>query len=127
MFRRPWRTMAHQAGFKIVHRGRPRSFRECGAISDGGGDLHVVRRCVRENSAEFVFDYLLIVTRGHSGDMRVLAWAVGRSARVHAAYIGMMGSKRKVISVYQGARKRGIFRRDNSNAYTRRWALISAR
>src|SRR3984957_1532483 len=39
--------------------------------------------------------YLLIVTRGHKDDMRVLAWAVGTEAR----YIGMIGSKRKVISV----------------------------
>ena len=41
--------------------------------------------------------YLLIVTRGHKEDMRVLAWAV----RTEARYIGMIGSKRKVLSVYK--------------------------
>lgn len=41
--------------------------------------------------------YLVIVTRGHKEDMRVLAWAVRTSAR----YIGMIGSKRKVLSVYK--------------------------
>jgi len=41
--------------------------------------------------------YLLIVTRGHKDDMRVLAWAVRSDAR----YIGMIGSKRKVIAVYK--------------------------
>src|SRR5690242_9667409 len=41
--------------------------------------------------------YLVIVTRGHRDDMRVLAWAV----RTQARYIGMIGSKRKVISVYK--------------------------
>ncbi len=40
--------------------------------------------------------YLLIVTRGHKDDMRVLSWAV----RTQARYIGMIGSKRKVLSVY---------------------------
>src|SRR5437763_10134824 len=41
--------------------------------------------------------YLLIVTRGHKEDMRVLAWAV----RTEARYVGMIGSKRKVMSVYK--------------------------
>src|SRR5271170_1477706 len=47
--------------------------------------------------------YLLIVTRGHKDDMRVLAWAV----RTNARYIGMIGSKRKVISVYKALEKEG--------------------
>ena len=48
--------------------------------------------------------YLVIVTRGHRDDMRVLGWAVGTEAR----YIGMIGSKRKVISVYQALEREGI-------------------
>lgn len=48
--------------------------------------------------------YLLIVTRGHKDDMRVLAWAVRTSAR----YIGMIGSKRKVLSVYKALEKEGF-------------------
>ncbi len=53
--------------------------------------------------------YLLIVTRGHSGDMRVLAWAVGTEARGFTPrYIGMMGSKRKVIAVYKALEKEGF-------------------
>jgi len=48
--------------------------------------------------------YLVIVTRGHKDDMRVLAWAVGTEAR----YIGMIGSKRKVISVYKALEKEGF-------------------
>jgi xanthine dehydrogenase accessory factor len=47
--------------------------------------------------------YLLIVTRGHKDDMRVLAWAV----RTNARYIGMIGSKRKVISVYRALEREG--------------------
>lgn len=47
--------------------------------------------------------YLVIVTRGHKDDMRVLAWAV----RTEARYVGMIGSKRKVISVYKALEKEG--------------------
>jgi xanthine dehydrogenase accessory factor len=48
--------------------------------------------------------YMVIVTRGHKDDMRVLRWAVGTSSR----YIGMIGSKRKVLSVYRALEKEGI-------------------
>jgi xanthine dehydrogenase accessory factor len=48
--------------------------------------------------------YLLIVTRGHKDDMRVLAWALNTDAR----YIGMIGSKRKVLSVYKALEKEGF-------------------
>jgi len=39
--------------------------------------------------------YIIIVTRGHRDDMRVLRWAVNTPAK----YIAMIGSKRKTISV----------------------------
>ncbi len=48
--------------------------------------------------------YMVIVTRGHKDDMHVLRWAVGTAPR----YIGMIGSKRKVISVYNALEKEGI-------------------
>jgi xanthine dehydrogenase accessory factor len=48
--------------------------------------------------------YLVIVTRGHRDDLRVLAWAAATEAR----YIGMIGSKRKVLSVYAALEKEGI-------------------
>ena len=47
--------------------------------------------------------YLVIVTRGHKEDMRVLAWAVRTAAR----YVGMIGSKRKVLSVYKALEQEG--------------------
>jgi len=48
--------------------------------------------------------YVLIVTRGHRDDMRVLAWAVKTEAR----YLGMIGSKRKVLAVYQALEREGF-------------------
>lgn len=50
--------------------------------------------------------YVVIVTRGHRDDMRVLKWAVGTPAR----YIAMIGSKRKVISVIKELENEGISR-----------------
>jgi xanthine dehydrogenase accessory factor len=48
--------------------------------------------------------YIVIVTRGHRDDMRVLRWAVNTPAR----YIAMIGSKRKTISVVHELEKEGI-------------------
>ena len=50
--------------------------------------------------------FLVIVTRGHRDDMRVLGWAVKTPAR----YIGMIGSRRKVLSIYGELEKAGIDR-----------------
>jgi xanthine dehydrogenase accessory factor len=48
--------------------------------------------------------YLIIVTRGHRDDMRVLRWAVSTPAR----YIAMIGSKRKTIAVVKELEKEGF-------------------
>jgi xanthine dehydrogenase accessory factor len=53
---------------------------------------------IRESS------HLIIVTRGHRDDLRVLRLAVGTPAR----YIAMIGSKRKVIGVIKELEKEGI-------------------
>lgn len=47
---------------------------------------------------------VVIVTRGHHDDMRVLRWAVQTPAR----YIGMIGSKRKTIAIFKELRKEGL-------------------
>lgn len=48
--------------------------------------------------------YLVIVTRGHRDDMRILRWAVETQAK----YIGMIGSQRKIIAIYKQLRQDGI-------------------
>ena len=50
--------------------------------------------------------YLIIVTRGHRDDMRVLRWAATTQAR----YVAMIGSKRKVLSVVKELEKDGLSR-----------------
>ena len=48
--------------------------------------------------------YIIIVTRGHRDDMRVLRWAITTEAR----YISMIGSRRKVIAVIREFEKEGV-------------------
>ena len=55
---------------------------------------------INENS------YLIVVTRGHRDDMRVLKLAIATPAR----YIAMIGSKRKVLNVVRELEKEGFDR-----------------
>lgn len=48
--------------------------------------------------------FIVIVTRGHRDDMRLLRWAVQTRAR----YIGMIGSKRKVIEIFKALKAEGL-------------------
>ena len=48
--------------------------------------------------------HIVIVTRGHRDDMRILRWAVNTPVR----YLGMIGSRRKTISIYKELEKEGI-------------------
>jgi xanthine dehydrogenase accessory factor len=48
--------------------------------------------------------YIVIVTRGHRDDMRVLRWALNTRAR----YLGMIGSRRKTIAIYKELEKEGV-------------------
>jgi xanthine dehydrogenase accessory factor len=57
--------------------------------------------------------YLVITTRGHRDDMRVLRWAVDTPAR----YIGMIGSQRKVIAIYKELEREGIGREKLARVY----------
>jgi len=48
--------------------------------------------------------YIVIVTRGHRDDMRLLRWGVQTRAR----YVGMIGSKRKVIGIFKALKEEGL-------------------
>jgi xanthine dehydrogenase accessory factor len=48
--------------------------------------------------------FIVIATRGHRDDMRILRWAVQTRAR----YVGMIGSRRKTITIFKELQKEGI-------------------
>src|SRR5712671_5252265 len=48
--------------------------------------------------------YIVLATRGHRDDMRMLRWAVQTPAR----YIGMIGSKRKTITIFKELQAEGL-------------------
>ena len=48
--------------------------------------------------------YIVIVTRGHRSDEEILEWALKTSAK----YIGMIGSRRKVLTTYEHLMEHGM-------------------
>jgi xanthine dehydrogenase accessory factor len=95
--------VAHLAGFAIGVIDDRASFANAERFPMAG-EIFTSYEAAFETLKPNAMTYLVIVTRGHKDDMRVLEWAVGTAAR----YIGMIGSKRKVISVYKALEKNGI-------------------
>lgn len=96
--------VAHNSGFEVTvvddretYANRER-FPEASQIYSS--DFEQAMAALSPNESSFI----VIVTRGHRDDMRVLRWAVETQAR----YIGMIGSKRKVISIYRELQKEGM-------------------
>ncbi|MEN6606522.1 MAG: XdhC/CoxI family protein [Bryobacteraceae bacterium] len=57
--------------------------------------------------------FLVIVTRGHRDDLRVLRLAVNAPAR----YVAMVGSRRKVLTIFQELEKEGVPREAIEKVY----------
>lgn len=94
---------AHTAGFSIGIVDDRESFANAQRFPMAG-EIYTSFDDAFEKIRPNASSYLVIVTRGHRDDMRVLRWAIGTDAR----YIGMIGSKRKVLSVYQALEKEGV-------------------
>ena len=114
--------VANPAGFAIGIVDDRETFANAERFPMAQRNLHHPTRMLLKESSPNSSSYLVIVTRGHKDDMRVLAWAVKTSPR----YIGMIGSKRKVISVYKALEKEGIYPGAIYRC-THRWELRSER
>ncbi len=97
--------MAAIAGFKTIivdnrpMYANPERFPEAGCDLFGKLRKRRLKRSVPDENT-----YMVIVTRGHQEDESVLRWAVGTDAR----YIGMIGSKRKVRTIFQTLENEGV-------------------
>lgn len=96
--------VATLAGFETVvtddrdlYANRER-FPEAKEVHSGAMDDLLASLSPRDSS------FIVIVTRGHRHDMHVLRWALDTPAR----YIGMIGSSRKVLAVYQQLEAEGV-------------------
>jgi xanthine dehydrogenase accessory factor len=96
--------VAHHAGFDVTvvddretYANRER-FPQASEVIAEDFELAMRRLTPSESS------YIVVVTRGHRDDMRVLRWAV----QTRAKYIGMIGSKRKTIGIFRELTQEGI-------------------
>ena len=94
---------AHTAGFAIGVADDREAFANAKRFPMAG-EIYTTYEEAFERIRPNASTYVVIVTRGHKDDMRVLQWAVATEAR----YIGMIGSKRKVLSVYAALEKEGL-------------------
>jgi xanthine dehydrogenase accessory factor len=96
--------VARAAGFDVVVVDDRESFANCERFPEArevvaeAFDQAFTRLAPGESS------YIVIVTRGHRDDMRVLRWAVTTPAR----YIGMIGSRRKTLAIYKELIEEGM-------------------
>jgi xanthine dehydrogenase accessory factor len=95
--------VAHQAGFLIGVVDDREAFANAERFPMAG-EIYTTFEGAFEKLQPGSSSYIVIVTRGHKDDMRVLQWAVETEAR----YIGMIGSKRKALSVFKALQKEGM-------------------
>lgn len=70
------------------------------ALDVHSGDMDLMMSQIEPSDSS----YIAIVTRGHRHDMRVLRWAIDTKA----FYVGMIGSGRKVLTVFQQLESEGV-------------------
>jgi xanthine dehydrogenase accessory factor len=96
--------VAHIAGFDVVVADDRDTFanheRFPDALDVHSGDMDQMLSQLQPAESS----YIVIVTRGHRHDMRVLRWATDTKA----CYIGMIGSVRKVLTVFEQLENEGV-------------------
>ena len=98
------REISKRCGLRHSGHRRPRTVRQQRTLPDGAGDFHQLRRGLRANYSPTLRPIWSSSPAGIATTCASCAWAV----RTEARYIGMIGSKRKVLSVYQALEKEGF-------------------
>jgi xanthine dehydrogenase accessory factor len=106
-------TVVTLAGFRAVVIDNRESFANRDRFPDAA-EVHAAEyEEIFPQLAVHETSYVIVVTRGHRDDMRVLRLAIGSPAR----YIAMIGSRRKVLNVVRELEKEGIARPDLERIY----------
>jgi xanthine dehydrogenase accessory factor len=96
--------IAEIAGFEIIVADDREAFankqRFPAAVETFAGPWREIFPQLRPND----FSYIVVATRGHKADLECLRWALSTSAK----YIGMVGSKRKLIEFFKLLGKEGM-------------------
>lgn len=95
---------ASQAGFKVTIVDDRKEYANPERFPEASHTLAVEFRDAFSHLTVKPSTYIVIVTRGHRSDEDVLEQAVKTSAK----YIGMIGSKRKVLTTYEHLVERGV-------------------
>jgi xanthine dehydrogenase accessory factor len=105
--------VAALAGFEVILCDDREQYANCERFPDAReihtGEMDEVLSEMSPISAS----YIVIVTRGHQHDMRVLRWALDTPAH----YIGMIGSGRKVLTIFQQLEAEGVARESFQRVY----------
>lgn len=96
--------IAHSAGFEVTIVDEREAFANRERYPDAKGIVVAPFDAAMAGLYPSPGSYVLIFTPSHQTDMQVLRWAVDTPAR----YIGMMGSKRKVIGIFRELQKDGV-------------------
>jgi xanthine dehydrogenase accessory factor len=95
---------AHRVGFKIIVIDDRPEFSDPLNFPDAEKIFHYTYDDVLKKFPIDKFSYIVIVTRGHSYDQMVL----GQALRTDAGYIGMIGSRRKIKTIFDNLVKDGF-------------------
>jgi xanthine dehydrogenase accessory factor len=74
------------------------------------GDMAAAKDKLNINTSS----YIVIVTRGHLNDGQVLEW----TAKTNAAYVGMIGSKRKIKMIFEKMLSKGVTQAELTRVHT---------
>jgi xanthine dehydrogenase accessory factor len=96
--------VASEAGFRTVVVDNREAYANAGRFPEADATLAVEYEEAFKQLEINPACYLIIVTRGHRDDMRVLRWASQQDVR----YVGMIGSRRKTIEVVKSLLSDGV-------------------
>jgi xanthine dehydrogenase accessory factor len=96
--------VARVAGFDVVVADDRESFANAQRFPDAEKTIAGPWDEILPQIAINDFSYIVLVTRGHKGDLTCLRWALSTAAR----YIGMIGSRRKFVEIAKVLEGEGV-------------------